>query len=229
MFQTIIVQPLYNLLIILTNNLGGHLALGVLALTFLVRLILAPSSISALKSQLAQQKLKPEVDKIKKEITDQAEQGKALMELYKKNGANPLSGCLPILIQIPVILGLYRALIAAASGATTLLYPTILLSEHFSATLLSVNLLEKSLVIAILAGVTQFLQQYWSPIGKATEANATENDPAANMQKTMKYVLPVMIGFFAYAVPGAVALYWVISNIFTILLELYMEKKYTNK
>lgn len=221
MWQTIFIEPLYNLLIILTNNLWGSLALGIIALTILVKLVLAPLSIKAIRAQLLQQRLKPKMEKIKREITDSTEQSKAIMELYKENGASPFSGCLPVLIQIPIILALYRSLIAAAAHTgDKFLYTGIVLSTHFSPWFFSVNLYDKNIYLAILAGLTQFIQQSMTPV-QVTDPN----DPTAGMMQSMRYVLPVMIGFFAYAVPAAVALYWVVSNTTTIAMEYVIKRR----
>lgn len=221
MWQTIFIQPLYNLLIILTNTLWGHLALGVIALTVIVKLVLTPLTIKGIKAQLLQQKLKPEMDKIQKTITDKTEQSKAIMELYKSHGTSPFSGCLPILIQLPIIIALYRALTAGAIQDTSLLYSGVQLHEHFFAWLGGIDLYQKSWELALLAGLTQFYQMYNSP---TMSAPTNSDDPMASMTTSMKYVLPVMITFFAYAVPAAVALYWVTSNVVTIITEKLIRK-----
>lgn len=220
MWTTIFIEPLYNFLIILTNGLWGQLALGIIALTLIVKLILFPLSAKAIRAQMLQQKLKPEMDRIKKDIPDQVEQSKALMDLYKKNGASPFSGCLPVLIQIPIILALYRSLLAAAAHTgDKFLYHGITISSHFSPWFFSVDLYDKNIYLALLAGLTQYIQQSMTPV------QVSNDDPTAAMMSSMRYVLPVMIAFFAYAVPAAIALYWVVSNTTTIILEMIIKKQ----
>jgi YidC/Oxa1 family membrane protein insertase len=221
MWNTVFIEPLYNTLIFLTNGLWGYLALGIIALTFIIRLVLSPLSVKAIKTQLIQQKLRPEMDKIRKEITDQAEQAKAIMELYKKHNTSMFAGCLPVLIQIPIILALYQALVLAGKSQTTgLLYQGITLSESFSPWLFSINLYEYSILLALLAGITQYIQLSLAPV------TVSDSDPNAQMMKVMKYILPIMITVFAARVPAAVALYWVMSNVATIAIEYVIRKKF---
>lgn len=213
MWNTIFVEPLYNFLVILTNISGGYLFVGIIILTLIVRLVLSPLSIKALKAQARQQKLRPEMDKIKETIEDKTEQSKAIMELYKKNGANPFSGCLPVLLQIPIILALYQAFIGFAAGKPDLLYSTLQLSQNFTAMMGGVDLFHKSILVALLAGLTQYAQLSMSPV------QVDDKDPQAGMQKALRLTMPVMITFFAAALPAAVALYWATSNVVTLIME----------
>jgi YidC/Oxa1 family membrane protein insertase len=157
--------------------------------------------------------LRPEMDKIKETIEDKTEQSKAIMELYKKNGANPFSGCLPVLLQIPIILALYQAFIGFAAGKPDLLYSTLQLSQNFTAMMGGVDLFQKSILVALLAGLTQYAQLSMSPV------QVDDKDPQAGMQKTLRLTMPVMITFFAAALPAAVALYWATSNVVTLIME----------
>src|SRR5687767_14458072 len=113
MFHTIFYQPLYNILVWLTGTLAGNLGLAVIALTLIVKFILFPLAHKASHVQRANQKkmgaLQEEMRKIKEKFKDNKEaQGKAVMELYKKHGFNPLTGFLLILIQLPVLFAIYQ-------------------------------------------------------------------------------------------------------------------------
>lgn len=230
MFQTIIIIPLTNALIGLTSFLWGNLGLAVIALTILVKLVLYPFSFSSTKHQIALKKLQPLLDEIKKKYPDKNEQAKRTMELYKEHKANPLAGCLPILIQIPLIIGLYQVFLKGTTIDATILYSFITAPETISSTLVGIDLTSKSVLFALLAGITQYVQLKLSPMNiQSEESKSGDKDPQTemmeNMQKMMKYFLPIMITIFAFVVPAAVALYWIITNLFTIGQEMYIYKQ----
>lgn len=231
MFQTIIIIPLTNALIFLTSTLWGNIGLAVIALTIVVKLVLMPFMFATTKSQIAMKKLQPLIDEIKKKYPDDKnEQAKRTMELYKEHKANPLSGCLPIIIQIPIVIGLYQVFMKGTTVDPATLYSFVHSPETISHFFLGIDLTVKSLILAIIAGITQYIQLKLSPAFRPGAADTTESeDPQAlmmkNMQKMMKYTLPVMITVFAAIVPAAVALYWVVTNLFTIGQEIYIYKK----
>ncbi|MDB4984522.1 MAG: 60 kDa inner rane insertion protein [Patescibacteria group bacterium] len=222
MFHTIFYVPLYNALIFLTTTLGGNIGLGVIALTIVVKLILSPLAHASIKSQIEQKKLQPLVDDLKKKYPDSKEQSAKMMELYKEHKTNPLAGCLLLLLQLPVIIALYHVFLGSATPSGTELYSFVHLPNVIHATFLGINMSAKSIILAILAGLSQFAQMYFSP---AMQNMPTPKDGdktsmmAASMTKSMKYTMPVMIAVFGYAVPAAVTLYWIVSNIFMIIQE----------
>ena len=222
MFHTIFYVPLYNALIWLTTLFGGSIGLAVIGLTLVVKLILAPLSYSSIKSQIEQKKLQPLIEDLKKKYPDQKEQSQKMMELYKEHKTNPFAGCLLILLQLPVIIALYHVFLSGAVTNPLDLYSFVHAPKVIHTMFLWINMGSRSIVLAILAGLSQFLQMQWSPAMQSMPAT-TGSDPQANMAatmtKSMKYTMPIMIAFFGYAVPGAVALYWIVSNIFMIVQE----------
>ena len=191
-------------------------------MTILVKLILLPFSYSTTKNQIAIKKIQPLIDDIKKKHPDSTEQTKKIMELYKEHNTNLLSGCLPLLIQLPIIIGLYQVFLQGVSVDPTMLYSFVHVPEHLSNLFLGLNMTSKSILVAFAAGITQFFQLKLSPTlqNNTTTPTTTPDMQTAmmeNMQKTMKYSLPIMITFFAAVVPAAVALYWVTSNVFMII------------
>lgn len=235
MFHTIFYVPLYNALIELTSLFGGSLGFAVVGLTLLVKLILSPLSYKSIVSQIEQKKLQPLLEAIKKKYPDQKEQTAKTMELYKEHKTNPFAGCLLIILQLPVIIALYRVFLAGATVNPLDLYSFVHTPSSIHMIFLGIDMGAKSIVLAILAAVSQFLQMHWSPSMKNT-IPAVQPDPenmqatmAASMTKSMKYTMPVMIGFFGYAVPGAVALYWVVSNVFMIVQEKFVERRFAKK
>ncbi len=230
MFQTIIYQPLTNALIFLTTFLSGNIGLAIIVLTILVKIVLLPFARSTIKNQIAVKKLQPHLDEIKKQYPDKNIQAQKTMELYKEHNTNPLSGCLPVLIQLPIVIGLYQVFLKGSSIDTSILYSFVSLPQNLSQMFLGLDLTSKSLILALIAGITQYLQLKYSP--SMQQAPSTSSEPMdmqaammENMQKSMKFVLPVMIVFFSAVVPAAVALYWVTTNIFTLIQEWWIYRQ----
>lgn len=234
MFHTYVFLPLTNVLIFLTSHLWGNIGLAVIVMTILVKFILLPFSYSTTKNQIATKKIQPLIDEIKKNTPDKTEQTKKIMALYKEHNANPLSGCLPLLIQLPIIIALYQVFLQGVSVDPSTLYSFVRVPETVSSFFLGIDMTAKSVVLALLAGVTQYFQLKLSPSMNTAPSTAVATTDAApdmqaammeNMQKTMKYTLPVMITFFAWVVPAAVALYWVVTNILTIIQEWWINRR----
>jgi YidC/Oxa1 family membrane protein insertase len=230
MFQTIIYQPLTNALIFLTSFLSGNVGLAIITLTVFIKLLLLPFARSTIKNQIAVKKLQPLLDDIKKQYLDKTIQAQKMMELYKEHNTNPLSGCLPILIQLPIIIGLYQVFLKGSSIDTSILYSFISLPQNLSHMFLGLDLTNKSLILALIAGITQYLQLKYSPSMQASTNTPTDNQDMQaammeNMQKSMKFMLPIMITFFSAVVPAAVALYWVTTNIFTLIQEWWIYRQ----
>ncbi len=209
---------------------GGSIGLAVIIITILVKLVLLPFNIKTVVSQIQLKKIQPELDRIKEETPDRTEQARKTMELYKKYGVSPLSGCLPVLIQIPVVISLYYVFFQGVSFDATLLYEGVNIPETIKTTFFGADLGGKSLGLALLAGITQFLQ-IWVVNKRSTiqTGNGLQAQIGKSLQFQMKYILPIFIAFIAYRLAGAVALYWVVNNVVTIIMELIITKKYENK
>lgn len=236
-WNTIFYQPLYNALIFLVDVLpGGSLALAIVTLTIVVKLILYPLSRRALKNQIIQKRLQPSVQKIRTRFTDKKEQAEKLMEFYKVNKTNPFSGCLLIIVQLPIILALYQTFLRGAEVNPELLYSFVQAPQFMSTIYLGgfVDLAQASIFVAVLTGLVQLVQVRFSPAFRNDNVEKEETKSLRDMdnpeemqaalmkkvQKGMRYFVPVMITFFATLVPAAVALYWLISNLFTIVQEI---------
>lgn len=234
-WMTIFYQPLYNALIFFVNILPDHsIGLAVILLTILVKVILLPIAKKSIRSQLALKAVEPELERIKKDFPNKEEQAKQTFALYKEKKINPFSGCLLLLIQIPVILALYQVFIRGADSSTGVLYSFVGHPEAINTMLFGISMASKSVMLAVLSGLTQFIQAYiMNNFPKKEKVITTKEDKkdykadfAKSMQFQMQYVLPIFIAFVAYQVSAAVALYWVTSNIFTIVQEYVMRRKY---
>ena len=146
------------------------------------------------------------------------------MELYKEHKTNPLAGCLLLLLQLPVIIALHRVFLGSATMSGTELYSFVHLPSVVHATFLGINMSARNIILAILAGLSQFAQMQLSPAmqNPPKASGDAKMDMAASMTKSMKYTMPIMIAFFGYAVPAAVTLYWIVSNLFMIVQERFV-------
>ena len=235
-WHEIIYQPLYNILAFLIGVLPGHsVGLAIITLTVVVRLALFPLTGKSMKAQKVMKELEPELKRIREaHKNDKQLQAKKTMELYQEKGVTPFSGCLPLFIQIPIIIGLYIVFKDLKAIDPHYLYSFIqspgTLDMHF----LIFDLAAKSVLLAGTAGFAQFIQTDLS-LGRqpaqapSTEKKSFQEDLQKSMQVQMRYVLPIMISFIAFNASAAVALYWTTSNILSIVQELLIRRSMEKK
>lgn len=246
-FNTIFLAPVFNILVIILQSLEslgvpGALGVSIIILTVLIRLITWPLMGQQLRSAKKMADLKPHLDVLKKKHDkDKTAYASAQAALFKEHGYNPAAGCLPTLIQIPVIISLYQSISSLFNGADGLshinyfLYPMVQkLVVAPNPYFLGLNLSSKPadfgsvgwivLLIPVLTGLLQLLQskmmlplsvkQYPNDNKKEVKEKAKEEDSMAAVQSQMTYLLPIMIGYFAYSFPIGLALYW---NMFSVM------------
>lgn len=239
LFQTLILQPILNLLIWLYNVLPGNdIGLAIIVLTIIVKIILYPFSAAQIKQQRALQELQPKMAEIRKRLKDDKDaQAKELMALYKQEKVNPASSCLPLLIQLPVFIGLFEALRdGLASRGLQLLYPFVANPGSINIMFLGiVDLSKPNYVLAILAGVVQFWQS-WQIMRKPSAATpppdevkdsegAKDEDMAAMMNKQMMYMMPIVTVFIGFSFAGGLTLYWMVMSLFTVAQQALFLRK----
>lgn len=230
-FNALIYVPLYNALVLLTVILPGHsFGLAVVILTLLVRSALMPLSHRALVAQKKMRAIQPELNEIKEKINDREEQARKMLELYREHGISPFSGVGTLFIQIPIILGLYWVFRTGAELNQEVLYSFVSAPETLNTVFLGIfDLTERSIVLAVLVGVTQFIQAHLAmpalPRSESGESSTAE-EFSRLLQTQMKYVLPVFIGFVSLGFPSALALYWATGNLFSIGHELLVKRKF---
>ncbi|MBI4032726.1 membrane protein insertase YidC [Candidatus Berkelbacteria bacterium] len=224
LFTTLFYQPLYNLLFYFVYLLPGEsFGLGVIALTLLVRLILVPSSAQAVRSQRELAVLQPKIDALRAELKDKPEElNRKMLALYQEHNVNPFGACLPLLIQLPVLLILYRVFVNGIHpGNFSLLYPFVPAPAALSTQFLGIDLAAPSLLLGVIAGALQFVQT-WQLMRKRP-ASGAKKDPAAaaaeQMSRRMMYVMPLITVFAASTLPSALALYWVVTTLFGIVQQ----------
>lgn len=234
LWNTIFYEPIYNVLIFIINNITfGDVGFAIILVTIVIKLALSPLTKKSIRSQILMKKMEPELKKIKQDFPNKEEQARKTIDLYKKYKTNPFSGCLVILIQLPFIFALYYVFYKGLSFDASHIYSFINVPVNLNNNFLGlVEMHSKSLVLAILTGVSQFIQGYLSsPIKTKTdlvvdkeEKKTFQDDLSSSMQMNIKYVLPFIIGIIAYQISAAVALYWITSNIFTIAQEWYIRR-----
>lgn len=235
LFNTFCYNPLYNGLIALLAAFPWMDAgVAVIIFTLIVKLALFPISKKAVRTQMLMKDIQKEVDEIKKKSGgNKQDEALKTMALYKERGINPFSGILLMFIQLPIIFALYFIFLSGGLPVvnTSLLYSFIsvpsLVNMHFLGFL---DITKMSIVVALLAAITQYFQIKLSlpPItAKAKFGEGTFKDELArSMNMQMKYVLPVFVFIGAYNLPAVVGIYWTTSNLFAIGQELYMRKLY---
>ncbi len=225
MWNTLVVNPLAQGLIFL-HGLFGSYGLSIIILTVIVRLTTLPLTLKQLRSAKVMQELQPELQTLQKKYgKDKEKLAAEQMKLYREKGANPVMGCLPMLIQMPIWIGLYQALLRMAQ--TGVLHEGFLwipsLAEPTNASWLfrsplawDLPYVAAYLILPALTVVTQVVLQ------KMTTTPAASDDPQQAMMNQMTLMMPLMFGFFAVQAPSGLALYWVTSNLFGIFQQYFV-------
>ena len=221
-FNLILYQPILNALILLYHYLPGRdFGVAIIVLTLVIRFLLYPLSRQAIASQKAFQDLQPKIKEIQRRYKENKEkQAKAMMELYKKTKINPFSGCLPFLVQIPILIALYRVFWRGFKADQRIfLYRFVSpLPADFVPTFLDiVNLSQPSFVLAVIAGALQFWQtKMLSPKPKTQPKKKGRPEFAEMFQKQILYFFPFFTFLILLKFPSAIALYWVTTSLFSI-------------
>ncbi len=230
LYHAFFFNPLYNFLILLFNLFPwADAGLMVIVLTILVRLLLFPLSRKAVLTQLKMNSIAPEIAEIKAKHANNSEaQARETFALYKEKGVNPFSGIVVILIQIPLIFALYRIFLHISEIDTSVLYSFMSAPAHIDTIFLGfLDVSGKSIILALLAAVSTFLQLYFSTQNQApsTAAKGSFGEGLAkSMQTQMKYFFPVMVFFISYNISAVIALYWLTTNLFSIGQEYFIKR-----
>lgn len=234
MFDTFVYQPIYNALAAILSVIpGADVGIAIIVLTVLVRLILFPLSWTAIKTQMTMRELEPKLKEIREAQKENKEElARQTMALFKTHKINPFASFFLILIQLPVIIGLYLVLMNESHGISfdsELLYSFVHPPENPSLMFLGlVDLAGKSIVLALIVAVTQFtFAKLMTPPATPKKEGSTpsfQEDLQKSMSMQMLYVFPIILGTVAYATSAAIALYFVVSNTFSIGQELFVRR-----
>ncbi len=231
LFHTFLYVPIYNLLIFFVDVVPyGDVGIAVILVTLVVKLVLTPLSVSAMKTQRRMKFVEPQLKEIKEKYKDDKEkQAKETFALYKNNGIKPFSSIFGTLIQLPIIIALYLVF-----RHEHLLSPNPDLIYHFVSFPTTISPLFLGifpttghvLVLAIVAAAVQYLQARLTiPVPAKTEGKAPTGaeDFARALAIQSRFILPLIIGVVAYTA-GALALYFVTSSLVGILQEFYIRR-----
>lgn len=231
LYEAIFSRPILNVLIYFYETIAFRdLGISIILVTLLIRLILYPFFHKGAKQQMILQRLQPKIKKLQETHKDDKEkQAAALMELYKEHGVNPFSSILLLLIQIPILIALYR-IILSGLGANELsgLYSFVANPGVINFTLLHfINLQARSIVLVVLAGIAQYFQArlaIWrNPAGDSVLS------PAEKIARQMAFIGPIMTVVIFYNLPAAVGLYWLASSVFSVIQQLIVNKHIQKK
>lgn len=217
-FHIVLYQPLFNLLIFFYNTIPGHdIGISIISIIFVVKLIVYPFSRKTVHVQRKMQALQPRLKEIQeKHKHDKTTQTQETMKLYQEEGVNPMSGCLPLLIQLPLLIALFQVFRTGLDvKSLENLYPFIANPGQLNPLFLGIlDLSKRSIIMSFLAGGAQFLQTY---VTSGKEAfTAKSNSTSQAMQKQMIFMAPVFTTFISLSLPSALALYWVVNTALTI-------------
>ncbi len=232
MWDNLILNPMTNLLLLLYQVLFNNFALAVAVFTLITRLITLPFTLQQQRSAKAMQDLQPELEKLKKKyVNDKEKLSQAQMELYREHKINPLGGCLPLLLTMPIMFGLYQAIITSLAATPLQLLE---LSQRLYAFLpnltqliplnnkwLGINLGQPpggaqpwyAYILILLVVATGFWQQ---KIMTPSSSGQSDNQ-MAGMNQSMMLTMPIMFGFFALSFASGLSIYFIISNLIGVL------------
>jgi YidC/Oxa1 family membrane protein insertase len=230
LFQQIFYRPIFNVLIFFYENLAWHdLGIAIILTTLLIRFVLYPLFHIGAKQQMLMQRIQPKVKKIQEmHKDDMQKQSQALMDLYKEHGVNPFSSIILLIVQIPIMLAFYWV-VRSGFGAAQFsnLYAFIPKPEVINSLFLGlVDLTKPNIVLILLAAVAQYFQArlaiYRAPAGTAPS-------PAEKMARQMSFIAPLMTILIFYNLPSAIGLYWLVSSLFSVVQQYFINKHLQKK
>jgi len=215
--KAILYRPLFNALIFLVWLVPGHyVGVAIIVLTVIIRIILLPSSLKATRAQKKMRDLQPEIQELQAKYKgDKQKQSQELMKFYQQNKINPISSCLPLLIQLPILLILYYVFRNGLSTARfDLLYTFMPRPDFINTSFLGINLASpERFVLPVIAGALQFVQGWQLTPPKQPGKG---QDMSAMVSKQMLYLMPVFTIFIGGRLPAALVLYWIITTLFAV-------------
>ena len=220
-WNTVLVNPMANALVLLNNVFFGSFGLSIIVLTVFMRGVTFPLTLRQLRSSRALSAMQGRLGEIQKKYKDPKRRSEETMKIYREAGVNPLGCLLPMVAQIPIWIALYQVIRLTVGDVpeSTInlshhLYPwsfiqkAVPLSDHF----LGLSLGAPNLFLALTVGASMFVQQ------KMTSPPALD-EKSASMNSTMLWMMPLMFTYFAISFPSGLALYWVVSSVVSIVLQ----------
>lgn len=206
-WNTWVIYPFSRFIKFIANSFNGNYGLAIVIVTVIIRTLLLPLNIKQLKSSRGMQEIQPKMKELQKKYSSkdqktQQQLQQETMKLFKENGVNPLAGCLPIIVQMPILFGIYQAIMRT--------------EEIKQGSFLWFQLGTPDYILPLIAGAATFLQQKLMMAGSTAPQNP--------QMQVMLYVMPIMITVMAFFFPSALALYWVVGNLFMVGQTLLVNK-----
>jgi len=230
-FHAVFYNPIYNALVALVAIVpGSDVGIAVILVTIIIRLALLPFSLSAARTQRAMKLLEPRIKELKeKHKGDKEKEALETLALYKEEKVNPFASILTVFIQIPVLLALYWVFYYEPFSTINVarLYAFTPVPHTISLQFLGIiSVAGKSIVLAVLAGLTQFIQAHMALSGtmKPSDTKGMQNDFQRIMGMQLKYVFPFIIAVISYTTSGAIALYFITTNLAGSLQEWHVRR-----
>ena len=234
LWNGLILNPMTNALMLLYSFLGNNFVLAIAVFTILIRLITLPLNLRQQRSSMRMQEMQPQIQAIQKKYKDNPQR---MQEEFKKIGYNPtesLTGCLPLLIQFPILIGLYRAIVILLGSTPQSLfelvdriYPWVNDLVGVSTALpipnkflwLNLGQPDPYYILPVLVFATMFISQRLLTPAKKKETDGKkkqDESPMAGMTQSMQYTMPLMFGFFSLSFPSGLSIYFILSNLIGI-------------
>ena len=221
-FDLFLYRPIFNFLVLIYNYFPVRdFGLSIILVTIVIRFILYPTSVKALNSQRAIQKLQPKINEIQKKYkNDKEKQAQETLELYKTEKINPFSGLFLIIIQLPILIALYKVFSYGLNPEELLnLYSFISNPGHINPLFIGlIDLSKPNIFFAVLAGLVQFFQTKML-LPKTDNKQEKKNDISFMVQKQMVYLFPFITIIILFNLPSALGLYWMASGVFSIVQQ----------
>ena len=221
-WELIIQQPLTNVLIVMSHYLGNSFGLAIIALTIIINLLMLKMTLNQILSAKAMQDLQPKLAEIQKKYArDRQKLSQEQMKLYKESGVKPAGCAISMFIQMPVWIALYQSIMLALAVAPEGLlnlskylysWPVVFDALPLNRAFLGMDLALPNMVLAVLVGVTMWIQQ------KMTMTTSADPKQAQQAQM-MLWMMPMMFTFFALSFPSGLALHWVVNSIVRIFIQ----------
>jgi YidC/Oxa1 family membrane protein insertase len=231
LYTAIVYTPLYNGLIAFVDHVpNADVGIAVIIFTIIVKIILFPLSYKSVKAQVGMKQLEVELNQLKAKYTDKQEQARQVMAFYKEKGVNPFSGFLLILIQFPILIGLYSVFRSGLPHINTdILYSFVRIPDMVNMKFLNlIDIAKPSTILALIASICQYFQISYAMPKPAAPVNGNpatfKDDLAKSMQFQMKFIMPIFIFIFSFRFIAVIPLYLTISALFAIAQELYVRK-----
>jgi YidC/Oxa1 family membrane protein insertase len=179
------------------GQMTGNYGWGIILLTLLVRLVLVPLTMSQNRATLKMREMNPELERLKAKYKDDSQKlNEETIKLWKEHGVNPAAGCLPMLVQMPVIIAIFSALrgFEFAADASFMWLPNLAQPDPLY-------------ILPVLAAISTYVQ---------TKISTGDAEAAGGSQAVMLYAMPLFIGYISMQFPAGLALYWTVTNIFGV-------------